>query len=107
MKSLSHYLKPEKQTIFSPPKPIPTTTAKWLGDAINCNICKDRLDRFVDKMWFVDGRTVNSHWAVMCPECFEYYGVGLGVGKGQKYDFNTLEKIDDEPENMVHTRMTT
>ena len=70
------------------------TTAKWLGDAINCNICKDRLDRFVDKMWFVDGRTVNSHWAVMCPECFEYYGVGLGVGKGQKYDFNTLEKID-------------
>ena len=71
------------------------TTTKWLGKTECCNICKDGLDRFINKMWFVDGRIKGrTQWALMCPECFEHYGVGLGVGKGQKYDFNTLEKID-------------
>ena len=84
----------EKQTIFNPPRPIPTSIIKWQGNEGICDICRDALDRFVNKMWFVDGRTTSGRWAMMCPECFEHYGVGLGTGKGQKYDFNTMEKIE-------------
>ena len=68
--------------------------SKWLSKAENCDICKDALDRFINKMWFVDGKTTSGPWALMCPECFEHYGVGLGSGKGQKYDFATKVKID-------------
>lgn len=31
-----------------------------------------------------DGRTKMGPWAYMCEECFQKYGVGLGVGRGQK-----------------------
>lgn len=34
---------------------------------------------------FVDGKTVMGPWANMCPVCFQVYGVGLGLGKGQRY----------------------
>lgn len=39
---------------------------------------------------FVDGKTTMGPWANMCPQCFRDYGVGLGTGRGQKY-----EKQDD------------
>jgi hypothetical protein len=31
-----------------------------------------------------DGRTKSGHWANMCQECYQEYGVGLGLGKGQE-----------------------
>lgn len=34
---------------------------------------------------FVDGKTKMGPWADMCPGCFSAYGVGLGVGRGQRY----------------------
>jgi len=34
---------------------------------------------------FIDGRTKHGPWAIMNPTSFEMYGVGLGLGKGQKY----------------------
>lgn len=39
---------------------------------------------------FVDGRTSMGSWADMCPNCHRQYGVGVGIGRGQKY-----EKQDD------------
>ena len=67
---------------------------KWQGKADVCNICGDSLSRFPDKQWFVDGRMDNrTTWALMCPECFEAYGAGLGEGLGQKYHIITKEKI--------------
>ncbi len=34
---------------------------------------------------FVDGKTKNGPWARMCVPCHNAKGVGLGLGKGQKY----------------------
>jgi len=42
-----------------------------------CNICKQRPAKY-------DGKTTRGPWANMCQKCFENYGVGLGLGKGQK-----------------------
>jgi len=34
---------------------------------------------------FIDGATRNGQWAYMCLECHKIHGVGLGIGRGQKY----------------------
>jgi hypothetical protein len=45
---------------------------------------KDDFDvRIIDT--FVDGKTKQGPWAMMAPSSFQLYGVGLGLGKGQKY----------------------
>ena len=31
-----------------------------------------------------DGKTIQGPWAYMCATHFEIYGIGLGLGKGQK-----------------------
>ena len=43
---------------------------------------------------FVDGRTTQGSWAKMCLDCFSLFGVGLGTGKGQKYDAKTGVKLE-------------
>lgn len=63
---------------------------KWLGSMV-CDFCKRSVDWF---SWFVDGKTTTGPWAVMCPDCFKLRGTGLGLGKGQKYDAKTREKIE-------------
>lgn len=55
--------------------------------ALCCNICKETL---VGKP-FVDGKTMMGPWADMCLKCHRFYGVGLGTGKGQKYDANGVK----------------
>lgn len=45
-----------------------------------CDICnKGNLTSYVD------GATRMGPWANMCPSCYEKYGVGLGIGRGQLY----------------------
>lgn len=34
----------------------------------------------------VDGATTFGPWAFMCLTCFAEVGIGLGVGRGQRYD---------------------
>ena len=64
---------------------------KWLGKQENCDICKDTLGRFNT---FYDGRLKDrTAWALMCKECWQYYGAGLGTGIGQEFDIFTKEKI--------------
>lgn len=39
---------------------------------------------------YYDGKTIiEAHWAYMCEECFQKYGVGLGLGKGQRLIYET------------------
>ena len=45
----------------------------------NCNMCDP-----VQTPAYVDGATVMGPWANMCEPCFDMYGVGLGLGKGQR-----------------------
>ena len=49
---------------------------------------------------YADGKTTMGPWANMCKPCFDMYGVGLGLGKGQrlltKSDTVTID-ADGEP----------
>lgn len=67
---------------------------KWMGKVDKCDICEESLNWIQNKQWFVDGKLKQGPWALMCPRCFEMHGVGLGTGKGQKYDLKTKEKIE-------------
>lgn len=40
----------------------------------------------VIKDGFVDGKTKMGPWANMCAACAKRYGVGLGTGRGQRYE---------------------
>jgi hypothetical protein len=42
---------------------------------------------------YVDGRTKMGPWADMCEPCFTCVGVGLGTGRGQRYNAHTGEKV--------------
>jgi hypothetical protein len=37
---------------------------------------------------FIDGRTRSGQWAFMTPASHQAHGVGLGMGKGQRYEWN-------------------
>lgn len=65
---------------------------KWIGTwPAECDICRFPLNK---GSYFVDGKTVSGPWALMCPKCFKFYGIGLGTGKGQKYNSKTREKME-------------
>ena len=66
---------------------------KWEGQTKKCEVCEGNLHPYQNKHWYVDGRTTMGPWALMCVSCFEKYGVGLGLGKGQKYNADTNEEI--------------
>ena len=54
---------------------------EWGGSTpAECDICGVVI---VDV--FVDGKTVQGPWAMLCLQCHEIYGVGLGSGRGQLY----------------------
>lgn len=64
---------------------------RWNGTwPAKCDICKRPLN---EKPFFFDGATGGGPWALMCPSCHAFYGVGLGTGRGQKYDSKTREKV--------------
>jgi hypothetical protein len=63
---------------------------KWRGTKpFVCELCRRELFHS-----FYDARTKMGPWAILCVICFGEKGVGLGLGKGQKYDMNTLEKLE-------------
>lgn len=73
-----------------PRDPIDTTNmARWFGSKpVLCQCCHDPLE---NEEFFYDS---NHHspianrliWGIVCSACFEVYGLGLGVGLGQKYE---------------------
>lgn len=67
---------------------------KWLGPIpTKCQVCGGKISTY-----FVDGqvRGIEDHrgqWALMCSMCHNLYGIGLGIGRGQKYSAKTGYKI--------------
>lgn len=45
---------------------------------------EDQACNFCPQVAAYDGRTVYGSWAYMCEDCYKIYGIGLGIGKGQK-----------------------
>lgn len=71
-------------------KPIHTGSSETTTDNIPfCDFCKEKTPAVVD------GKTTLGPWGGMCPNHFKQYGVGLGLGYGQKLIRPTLE--DDKP----------
>lgn len=46
-----------------------------------CDFCKD-LGRYTDARY--DGKTTKGPWAYMCGAHYSIYGMGLGLGVGQR-----------------------
>lgn len=53
------------------------TRIKNLSKLPGCDICAQAPCKY-------DAKTFMGSWAYMCQECFEKFGVGLGLGKGQE-----------------------
>lgn len=63
----------------------------WHGQH-HCDFCKRDVRDVGEE--FVNGRTIYGPWAVMCADCYPKYGIGIGTGKGQVYNSETMEKTD-------------
>ena len=69
---------------------MPTAKKKWAGQPPTvCELCGGPFEGV-----FIDGRTQGGPWGLLCAGCHALHGVGLGLGKGQKYDLVTLEKVE-------------
>jgi hypothetical protein len=61
---------------------------RWMGPRDACDLCgKD-----ISKEPFVDGNTRRG-WGLLCLACHKTHGVGLGTGKGQKYDADGVKVV--------------
>lgn len=69
---------------------------KWLGEV-------PKKDDFGSPITdeFVDGKTAMGAWGIMSPRTFSQMGVGLGLGKGQKYrKTDKGEWVSEQPETL-------
>jgi len=80
---------------------IVNITKNWAGIIpLACETCDNALADF-----FNDGKTKDGPWAIMCDDCLPIYGVGLGVGRGRK--FNALGEgvtVSDKPDERIHLK---
>jgi len=53
---------------------------QWIGLAPACDFCGAS-----ELHIFIDGKTHQGPWGIMCSSCFLLHGIGLGTGRGQKY----------------------
>jgi len=63
-----------------------------------CDFCNTKI---VDE--FVDGATKLGFWSIMCPICFMSHGVGIGIGRGQRYH---LDHSDGKFYNVSDARLS-
>jgi hypothetical protein len=68
------------------------TAKQWMGSEPRCDFCPK--DAGAPTPYFVDGKTRIGPWAIMCPTHHKSMGLGLGTGRGQKYDSATLKKLE-------------
>lgn len=58
----------------------------WLGSRV-CDFCGSAYPQTL-----IDGKTTDGPWAIMCKECFKVHGVGLGTGRGQRYEYTQVNE---------------
>ncbi len=60
----------------------------WVGPVPkHCQLCSAELYEA-----FIDGKIGKGPWGVMCIRCHDVHGNGLGLGKGQLYNYDHVEK---------------
>lgn len=72
---------------------MPTKTAKnkkrWISPPPEkCDICDSKITSL-----FIDGKTSMGPWAFMCKACHSTDGCGLGLGKGQLFEYDKTDGI--------------
>ena len=60
---------------------------------------------FCDRQAAYDGKTKMGPWANMCEAHFNVYGIGLGLGRGQRLILNKKQK-SEEPAARAQTRQS-
>lgn len=56
----------------------------YINPPEQCDVCNVKVEKI-----FYDAKTImGGVWANMCPTCYEKYGIKLGTGWGQKYEFD-------------------
>jgi len=58
----------------------------WEGSPLECDFC-----HCINEKQYVDGKTKQGPWAIMCMTHHKRYGVGIGPGMGQHYEFNAAD----------------
>ena len=58
-----------------------STATEALVDRPNCDLCATQGKTMPAA---IDGATRMGPWAYMCVPCHETYGLGLGMGRGQR-----------------------
>jgi len=53
---------------------------RWEDKQRTCDFCGEN-----NLKTLIDGKTIFGPWAVMCEFCHLTKGIGIGLGKGQKY----------------------
>jgi hypothetical protein len=54
----------------------------WQGsEPRSCDLCRKPIGKT-----FMDAKTSQGAWGILCPQCHKTHGVGLGLGLGQRYD---------------------
>jgi hypothetical protein len=56
----------------------------WLSPLKDCDICHNPFGNIM-----IDGKTRQGPWGNLCERCHTVFGVGLGLGRGQKYEKQT------------------
>lgn len=70
----------------SPAKAVPNSTVQ-VSKFPDCDLCKSRhalVEYYLVKPAGYDARTIIGSWAYLCEEHFKEFGIGLGLGKGQR-----------------------
>jgi hypothetical protein len=57
------------------------TATDVLTERPDCDICKQQGRK---RPAYVDCKTKQGPWAYACTQCFARYGIGLGMGRGQR-----------------------
>lgn len=58
-----------------------SSSVEWQGSVpLKCDLSGEPITDT-----FIDGAIRNGSWGLLCPSCHELYGIGLGIGRGQRY----------------------
>jgi hypothetical protein len=71
-------------------KPQKAPEKYWHGSQI-CDSCISHC-KDVGNGDLYDAKTRMGPWAVLCTDCFDAVGIGLGTGLGQKYAWSSDQK---------------
>lgn len=67
--------------------PSETEFAICVPADFSCDMCSTKI-----RDTYIDGKTTMGPWGNMCVRCHGFYGVGLGTGKGQRYQLQPSGK---------------